>query len=61
MLLSEHVKGMPNDELLAHAQEWKADLIVMGSSSRARLIQHLLGDTTLYALGAAEIPLFITR
>ena len=58
---TEHVKGMPNDELLELAQQWKADLIVMGSSSRARLIQHLLGDTTLYALGAAEIPLFMSR
>ncbi|MHC4349783.1 MAG: universal stress protein, partial [Planctomycetota bacterium] len=58
---TEHVKGAPNDELLNHASKWKADLIVMGSSSRARLIQHLLGDTTLYALGAAEIPLYLSR
>jgi nucleotide-binding universal stress UspA family protein len=58
---TEHVRGSPNEELLPHAQKWKADVIVMGSSSRARLIQHLLGDTTLYALGAAEIPLYMSR
>jgi nucleotide-binding universal stress UspA family protein len=58
---TEHVMGSPNDLLLDHATKWKADVIVMGSSSRARIIQHLLGDTTLYALGAAEIPLYISR
>jgi nucleotide-binding universal stress UspA family protein len=47
--------------MLDHAAEWKADLIVMGSASRARLLQHLLGDNTLHALRHAEIPLFLTR
>ncbi|MHC4217676.1 MAG: universal stress protein, partial [Planctomycetota bacterium] len=57
----QRVEGSPRDLMLDHAAEWKADLIVMGSASRARLLQHLLGDTTLHALRHAEIPLFLTR
>ncbi len=57
----EHVESSPRDGLLEHAAEWQADLIVMGSSSRARILQHLLGDTALHALRHAEIPLFLTQ
>jgi nucleotide-binding universal stress UspA family protein len=57
----ERLEGSPRDTLLDHAASWEADLIVMGSSSRARLLQHLLGDTTLHAIRHAEIPLFLTQ
>ncbi len=57
----EHVDGSPAKGLLEHAGSWKADLVVMGSSSRARIFQHLLGDTTLHAVRHAEIPLFLTQ
>jgi nucleotide-binding universal stress UspA family protein len=57
----EHLEGSPVKGLLPHADSWKADLIVMGSSSRARIVQHLLGDTTLHAVRHAEIPLFLTQ
>ena len=57
----EHLPGSPIKGLLAHAGDWKADLIVMGSSSRARIFQHLLGDTTLHAVRHAEIPLYLTQ
>jgi nucleotide-binding universal stress UspA family protein len=57
----ENVESAPRDGLLEHAAEWQADLIVMGSSSRARILQHLLGDTALHALRQAEIPLFLTQ
>jgi nucleotide-binding universal stress UspA family protein len=57
----ERLEGSARDGLLEHAAEWKADLIVMGSSSRARIIQHLLGDTALHAVSHAEIPLFLTQ
>ncbi len=33
----------------------------MGSSSRARIFQHLMGDTTLHAIRHAEIPLYLTQ
>jgi nucleotide-binding universal stress UspA family protein len=57
----QHVQGPPRERLLEHAAEWQADLIVMGTTSRARILQHLLGDTTLHALRHAEIPLFLTQ
>lgn len=53
--------GSPRDRLLPFAGEWKADLLVMGTTSRLRLLQHLLGDTVLHCLREAEIPLFVTR
>jgi nucleotide-binding universal stress UspA family protein len=55
------IAGTAREQLLEHASDWEADLIVMGSASRARLLQHLLGDTTLHALRNAEVPLFLTR
>ena len=57
----EILPGSPIKGLLSHASDWKADLIVMGSSSRARIFQHLLGDTTLHSLRHAEIPLYLTQ
>ncbi|MHC4413841.1 MAG: universal stress protein [Planctomycetota bacterium] len=57
----ERVEDSPRERLLEYAQAWNADLIVMGSSSRARIIKHLLGDTALHALRHAEIPLFLTQ
>ena len=58
---TQHLEGSPTKHLLEHADQCKADLIVMGSSSRARIFQHLLGDTTLHAIRHAEIPLFLTQ
>ena len=57
----EHLDGSPAKSLLPYADSWNADLVVMGSSSRARIVQHLLGDTTLHAVRNAEIPLFLTQ
>jgi len=57
----EHLPGSPIKGLLGHAGDWNADLIVMGSSSRARIFQHLMGDTTLNAIRNAEIPLYLTQ
>ncbi len=57
----EHLPGSPIKGLLGDAGAWNADLIVMGSSSRARIFQHLMGDTTLHAIRHAEIPLYLTQ
>ena len=57
----EHIDDAPGKGLLPHADTWNADLVVMGSSSRARIVQHLLGDTTLHAVRHAEVPLFLTQ
>lgn len=57
----EHVPGHAKEKLLEHASGWGADLIVMGTTSRARILRHLLGDTALHALRHAEVPLFLSQ
>jgi nucleotide-binding universal stress UspA family protein len=58
---TELIEGSPKDLLLGHAERLGTDLLVMGSSSRAAIIKHLLGDTALRAIRDAEIPLFLTQ
>lgn len=58
---TERVEGSPRDHLLEHAGARGADLIVMGSSSRAAILKHLLGDTVLHLIRDADIPLFLTQ
>jgi nucleotide-binding universal stress UspA family protein len=57
----EHLEGNARERLLEHAADRGADLIVMGSSSRARIIKHLLGDVLLHAIRHAEVPLFLSQ
>lgn len=53
--------GDPKSLLLAAAGLWRADLIVMGNSSRSVLLRHVLGDTLLAAIRGTEIPLFLAQ
>jgi len=57
----ESLPGNPKHQLRAHAQEWGADLIVMGASSRGRLAKLLLGDTAEEMLVHADVPLFLSQ
>ena len=59
--IAEHVEGSPRDVILDFAEQIQADLIVLGSSSRARLLKQLLGDTVLHCLRNADIPLFLSQ
>lgn len=47
--------------LLAHAQEWGADLVVMGSTYRSRIRKIVMGATTQEALMHAGMPLFLSQ
>ncbi len=58
---TQHVKGGPREHLLEYAQQSEADLIVLGSTSRARIFKRLLGDTALHCLRNADVPLFLTQ
>ncbi len=58
---TEHVDGGPRDHLLEYAQQSEVDLIVLGSTSRARIFKRLLGDTALHCLQNADVPLFLTQ
>ncbi len=58
---TQHVDGGPRDHLLEYARQSEADLIVLGSTSRARIFKRLLGDTALHCLRNADVPLFLTQ
>ncbi len=53
--------GDPHVRLLEYAQEWQADILVMGSTNRGRLARLILGDTLLHTIRQAEIPLFLAQ
>jgi nucleotide-binding universal stress UspA family protein len=58
---SESLPGRPKFSLLAHAQEWDADLVVMGSVYRSRILKLVMGGTTQEVLMKSGIPLFLSQ
>jgi nucleotide-binding universal stress UspA family protein len=58
---AESVAGYPREGLLKHAHHWKADLVVMGSTSRSRLAKLILGDTVLEAMRSSDLPLYLAQ
>jgi nucleotide-binding universal stress UspA family protein len=53
--------GSPKMLLLAAANLWQADMIVMGNSARNVLLRKVLGDTLLGTLRDTRIPLFLAQ
>ena len=58
---TEYVSGSPKSELLAHADAWKADLIVIGNSARRLLSRRLFGETALSIIRDSDKPLFLSQ
>lgn len=58
---AESLSGTPKKGLLAHAQSWGADLVVMGSVSRGRIAKLVMGDTTPEVFMHAGVPLFLAH
>jgi nucleotide-binding universal stress UspA family protein len=58
---TEWIEGSAREGLLECAKRMDADLIVMGSTARSRIVRKLLGDTALHAIRNAEIPLFLAQ
>src|SRR5215212_4647336 len=54
-------EGDPADMILAAAEEWDADLIVIGSDSRGRLAHFLLGSTADAVIRKAKRPVIAVR
>lgn len=48
-----------SEQLLAYANETRADLIVMGASGRRRLGERCLGPTTSTVLARSRLPVFL--
>lgn len=53
--------GSAEEDLLAAAREWKADLIVMGAYSHSRWRELVLGGFTRKLLKQSEFPLFLAH
>ena len=57
----ECVSGSAKDQLLPYAQNWDADLIVVGNSAKNLLLRKLFGETALYMIRHADRPLFLCQ
>jgi len=57
----EFIPGSARKELLPHAEEWNADLIVLGNSSRSFLIRKVFGETALNVMQNSVLPLFLSQ
>jgi nucleotide-binding universal stress UspA family protein len=58
---AESLPSYPKEGLLKHSRELKADLVVMGSTSRSRILKLVMGETALEALIHADVPLFLSQ
>ena len=58
---AESRPGGAKPGLITHAQEWNADLVVMGATYRGRIGKLLRGPTTLEVLMHAGLPLFLSQ
>jgi nucleotide-binding universal stress UspA family protein len=58
---TEHVEGSPKQQLLQHATDWNADLIVLGNSAKHVWVKKFLGETAMNVIRHANIPLFLSQ
>ena len=58
---TECVTDPPLENLLPYADEWNADLIVLGNSAKNMLLRRILGDTALHVMRHSERPLFLAQ
>ncbi|TWT88659.1 Universal stress protein family protein [Pseudobythopirellula maris] len=56
---THHHDGPAKGGLLEAADDWGADLIVMGNSARNLLVRRVLGDTMLDTVQRSPLPLFL--
>ena len=55
------VPDSPKDHLLPYAEEWGADLMVVGNSAKNLLLRRIFGETALHAIQNANRPLFLAQ
>ncbi|MCA9258820.1 MAG: universal stress protein [Planctomycetales bacterium] len=58
---SEFVEALPQESLLPYANQWQADLIVMGNSAKSLLLRRILGETALNVMRKTNRPLFLDQ
>jgi len=55
------IEGVPYDAIVTRANEWKADLIVMGTHGRTGLSHALAGSVAERVVRLAKCPVLVTR
>lgn len=55
------LEGIPHEAIVEYGTDNDVDLIVMGSSGRSGLREHLLGSTTDRVVRTAERPVLLTH
>jgi len=55
------VEGAPQTGVVDHADEWGADLVVMGNSAKNLLRKQVFGETALFTIRNATMPLFLAQ
>lgn len=55
------VPKSPKDHLLPYAEEWGADLTVVGNSAKNLLLRRIFGETALHVIQNANRPLFLSQ
>lgn len=55
------VPESPKDHLVSYAEEWGADLMVVGNSAKNLLRRRIFGETALHAIQNANRPLFLAQ
>ena len=52
-------EGLPREEILRKLEDWKAEVLVVGTHGRKGLAHFLLGSTAEYLVRHAKIPVLV--
>lgn len=58
---TDAVHALPKDQIVPYAEEWGADLIVVGNSAKSLLLRRIFGETALQVVRHATRPLFLSQ
>ena len=58
---TKFIKGSPKGHIIEEANEFNADVIVMGNSAKSLLSRKIFGETALYCLQHADRPVFLNQ
>ena len=58
---TKFVPGSPKGHIIEEADDFGADVIVMGNSAKSLLSRKIFGETALYCLQHADRPIFLNQ
>ena len=53
-------EGIPDKEILNIANEWRADLVVMGTHTRSRIDRIMTGSLAEHVIRHSQVPVLVT-